>query len=135
MSLLDEEGIPAMVEKAAILPPRSSMKAVDAVTLQATVLASPLREKYLNERDDESAYEVITQEQQEKEEAERLALEEKQKEAERKEKEKQAEKEAKEREKRIKNNPLVKIAKSSIHSVGRDIGKKLIRGMLDTFLR
>ena len=135
VSLLDEEGIPAMVEKAAILPPRSSMKAVDAVTLQATVLASPLREKYLNERDDESAYEVITQEQQEKEEAERLALEEKQKEAERKEKEKQAEKEAKEREKRIKNNPLVKIAKSSIHSVGRDIGKKLIRGMLDTFLR
>ena len=135
VSLLDEEGIPSMVEKANILPPRSSMKAVDAVTLQANVLACPLREKYLNERDEESAYEVITQEQQEKEEAERLALEEKEKEAARKAQEKQAEKEAKEREKRIKNNPLVKIARSSIHSVGRDMGKKLIRGMLDTFLK
>jgi hypothetical protein len=135
VSLLNEEGIPSMVEKANILPPRSSMKAVDAVTLQANVLACPLREKYLNERDEESAYEVITKEQQEKEEAERLALEEKEKEAARKAEEKQKEKEAKEREKRIKNNPLVKIAKSSIHSVGREYGKKLIRGMLGTFLK
>ena len=135
VSVLDEEGIPTMVEKANILPPRSSMKACDAVTLQANVLACPLREKYLEEKDEESAYEVITEEQAAKEEAERLALEEKQKEAERKAQEKQAEKEAKERAKRIKNNPIVKIAKSSIHSVGRDIGKKLIRGMLGTFLK
>ena len=135
VSLLDEEGIPTMVEKANVLPPRSSMKAVDAITLQATVLACPLREKYLHEVDEESAYEVITQERAEKEEAERLAQEEKQKEAERKAKEKQEEKEAKERAKRFNNNPLVKIAKSSIHSVGRDIGKKLIRGALDTFLK
>ena len=135
VSLLDEEGIPSMVEKANILPPRSSMKAVDAVTLQANVLACPLREKYLKELDGESAYEVLTEEAAEKAEAERLAQEEKEKEAERKAQEKQAEKEAKERAKRIKNNPIVKIARSSIHSVGRDMGKKLIRGMLDTFLK
>ena len=135
VSVLDEEGIPSMVEKANILPPRSSMKAVAAATLQANVLACPLREKYLNEQDEESAYEVLTQEQEAKEEAERLALEEKQKEAERKAEEKQKEKEAKEREKRIKNNPIVKIAKSSIHSVGREYGKKLIRGLLGTFLK
>jgi hypothetical protein len=124
-----------MVEKANILPPRSAMKACDAVTLQATVLACPLREKYLNEVDAESAFEVLTEEAEEKAEAERLAQEEKEKEAARKAEEKQKEKEAKEREKRIKNNPLVKIAKSSIHSVGRDIGKKMIRGMLGTFLK
>ena len=135
VSVLDEEGTPTMVEKANILPPRSSMKAVDAVTLQATVLTCPLREKYQNEVDEESAYEILAEEAQEKAEAERLAIEEKEKEAERKAKEKQAEKEAKERAKRIKNNPIVKIAKSSIHSVGRDIGKKLIRGMLGNFLK
>ncbi len=135
VSVLDEEGIPTMVEKANILPPRSSMKAVDAVTLQANVLACPLREKYLTELEEESAYEVLTEEAEEKAEAERLAQEEKEREAERKAQEKQAEKEAKEREKRIKNNPIVKIAKSSIHSVGRDIGKKMIRGLLDTFLK
>ena len=61
--------------------------------------------------------------------------EEKEKEAERKAQEKQKEKEAKEREKRIKNNPIVKIAKSSIHSVGREYGKKLIRGLLGTILK
>ena len=135
VSVLDEDGIPSVVEKANILPPRSSMKACDAITLQATVLACPLREKYLNEKDEESAYEVLTQEQKEKAEAEQKAQEEKEKEAERKAQEKQAEKEAKERAKRIKNNPIVKIARSSIQSVGRDIGKKMIRGMLDTLLK
>ena len=135
VSVLDEEGIPSVVEKANILPPRSSMKACDPITLQATVLACPLRDKYLNERDEESAYEVLTQEQKEKEAAEKKAQEEKEKEAERKAREKEKEKEAKEREKRIKNNPIVKIAKSSIQSVGREYGKKLIRGMLDTFLK
>ena len=99
------------------------------------MLACPLREKYLTEKDEESAYEVISQENAEKEEAEKKAQEEKEKEAERKAQEKQKEKEAKEREKRIKNNPIVKIAKSSIHSVGREYGKKLIRGLLDTFLK
>ena len=135
VSVLDEEGIPAMVEKANILPPRSSMKAVDATTLQANVLACPLRDKYLNELDEESAYEVLTEEAEEKAEAAKKAQEEKEQEAERKAKEKQKEKEAKEREKRIKNNPLVKIAKSSIHSVGREYGKKLIRGLLGNFLK
>ena len=130
VSVLNEEGIPTMVEKANILPPRSSMKACDSVTLQAHILGCPLREKYLNELDEESAYEVIAEEQAAKAEAERLAQEEKEKEAERKAQEKQKEKEAKEREKRIKNNPIVKIAKSSIQSVGREYGKKLIRGLL-----
>ena len=130
VSVLDEEGIPTMVEKANILPPRSSMKACDSITLQAHILGCPLREKYLNELDEKSAYEVIAEEQAAKEEAERLAQVEKEKEAERKAQEKQKEKEAKEREKRIKNNPIVKIAKSSIQSVGREYGKKLIRGLL-----
>ena len=130
VSVLDKEGIPTMVEKANILPPRSSMKACDSITLQARILGCPLREKYLNELDEKSAYEVIAEEQAAKEEAERLAQEEKEKEAERKAQEKQKEKEAKEREKRIKNNPIVKIAKSSIQSVGREYGKKLIRGLL-----
>ena len=130
VSVLDKEGIPTMVEKANILPPRSSMKACDSITLQAHILGCPLREKYLNELDEKSAYEVIAEEQAAKEEAERLAQEEKEKEAERKAQEKQKEKEAKEREKRIKNNPIVKIAKSSIQSVGREYGKKLIRGLL-----
>ena len=135
VSVLDEDGVPTMVERANILPPRSSMAAVDAVTLQATVLACPLREKYLNEVDAESAFEVLTQEQEEKEEAERKAQEEKEKEAERKAMQKQAEKEAREKEKRRKNNPLTKAMNSAASSIGRELGNKLIRGILNTLLK
>ena len=135
VSVLDGDGIPAMVEKANILPPRSSMKAVDAVTLQANILACPLREKYLNERDDESAYEVLTGEAQEKAEAEKKAQEEKEKEAERKAMQKQAEKEAKEKEKRRKNSVLTKAVNSAASSIGREIGTKLVRGLLNTLLK
>ena len=135
VSVLDQEGIPAVVEKANILPPRSSMKACDAITLQATVLACPLREKYLNEQDGESAYEVLTQEAKEKAEAQQKAQEEKAKEAERKEIQKQAEKEAKEKAKKKSNNVLTKAASSAANTIGREIGKKLVRGLLDTFLK
>ena len=135
VSLLDEEGIPGMVEKANILPPRSSMKACDPIMLQATVLACPLREKYLNELDGESAFEVLSEEAAEKEAAEQKALEEKEKEAQRKEMQKQAEKEAKEKAKRRKNNPLAKAANSAVNTVGREIGRKLARGLLNTFLK
>ena len=135
VSVLDEDGIPTMVERANILPPRSSMAAVDGITLQATVLACPLREKYLNEEDKESAYEILAEEQEEKEEAERQAQEEKEKEAERKAMQKQAEKEAREKEKRKKNNPLTKAMNSAASSIGRELGTKLIRGLLNTFLR
>ena len=135
VSVLDEDGIPTMVERANILPPRSSMAAVDAVTLQATVLACPLRDKYLKEEDNESAFEVLAEEQEQKEEAEKKAQEEKEKEAERRAMQKQAEKEAKEKERRKKNNPLTKAMNSAASSIGRELGTKLIRGLLNTFLK
>jgi len=135
VSVLDEDGIPTMVEKANILPPRSSMKAVDAVTLQATVLACPLRETYLEEKDEESAYEILIEEKKAEEEAEKKAQAEKEKEAERKAMQKQAEKEAKEKAKKKSNNVFTKAASSAANTIGREIGKKLVRGLLDTFLK
>ena len=135
VSVLDEDGTPAMVEKANILPPRSSMKAVDSVTLQANVLACPLRDRYLNAVDGDSAFEVLSEEAARKEEEAQKALEEKEKEAERKAIQKQAEKEAKEKEKRKKNNVLTKAANSAANTIGREIGKKLVRGLLNTLLK
>ncbi len=135
VSVLDEDGIPTMVEKANILPPRSSMKAVDAVTLQANILACPLRETYVTEEDTESAYEVLSEQQKQQEEAEKQAQEEKEKEAERKAMQKQAEKEAKEKAKKKKNNVFTKAANSAANTIGREIGRKLVRGLLDTLLK
>ena len=135
ISLLDEDGVPSMVERANVLPPRSSMAAVDAVALQANVLACPLREKYLKEVDNESAFEILTQQQEAEEEARRQAQEEKEKEAERKAIQKQAEKEAKEKARKKQNNMLTKAANSAASAIGRELGRKLVRGLLNTFLK
>jgi len=142
VSVLDEKGIPTIVEKANILPPRSSMKALDAVMLQANVLASPLKDKYAQAVDQESAYELLQEEQAAQEQAEleeKAAIEE----------QKRAEQEAKQREREMgragRNNygynrrsnrrsttPIEKALNSTANTIGREIGKTLIRGLFDT---
>ena len=59
ISFLDEGGAPEEVRIAAILPPQSKFGALDAITQQAAVLTSTLREKYADEIDRESAYELL----------------------------------------------------------------------------
>ena len=59
VSLLDESGIPAMVEKAGILPPQSLMGAADAKIIERMINSSEFDLKYRENVDRESAYEVI----------------------------------------------------------------------------
>lgn len=59
ISFLDEGGAPEEVQIASILPPQSKFGALDAITQQAAILTSTLREKYANEIDRESAYELL----------------------------------------------------------------------------
>ena len=59
ISFLDEGGAPEEVRIASILPPQSKLGALDAITQQAAILTSTLREKYANEIDRESAYELL----------------------------------------------------------------------------
>lgn len=59
ISFLDEGGAPEEVRIASILPPQSKFGALDAITQQAAVLTSTLREKYADEIDRESAYELL----------------------------------------------------------------------------
>lgn len=59
ISFLDEDGAPEEVRIASILPPQSKFGALDAITQQAAILTSTLREKYANEIDRESAYELL----------------------------------------------------------------------------
>ena len=132
VSVLDENGVPTVVEKANILPPRSSMSAVFDTVLQAAVKASPLYGKYVTEQDRTSAFEQITEEQKEQAEAEA------------KEKEK-AEKEAKKAKKtssakrttsgRKKQSAFEKTLNSAANTIGREIGKKVVRGIFDTFFK
>ena len=133
VSVLDEKGVPTIVERANILPPKSSMSAVDDVTLMSHVLSSPFKDKYSVEEDRESAFEVISELNEEKAAAEEKAAEEKAKEKE--EKEKKASSKKKTSSSRKKTNALEKAINTTANTIGREIGKKIVRGIFDTFFK
>jgi len=145
VSVLDEKGIPGIVERANILPPKSSMNAVEPAVIGTVLASSPLKDKDTEALDRESAYEILTaaneeaqkqaeQEAKEKEDAKKKAEEEKQKAAE--EKKKEAERKAKEKEKaqkkaasKKKTSAFEKAAASTMSTIGREVGRQLVRGI------
>ena len=136
VSVLDADGVPGIVDRAFILPPRSSMNAVSASVLQTTVQNSAYHSKYAALVDRASAYEQLQESAQKAEEAAAAASEKKAQE----EAEKQKEKEKKEKEKkksttRKKTSAFEKALNSTANTIGREIGKKIVRGLFDTFLK
>ena len=126
VSVLDPKGIPSIVQRAGILPPRSSMDAVEEGVIKDNCKANPLYNKYSTVKDRESAYEVLTEEREEAEEEAR-------KEQERQEKEKakaEKEKAKKKTSSRKKSSALDKAVSSAANTIGREIGKKIVRGIL-----
>ena len=134
VSVLDEKGVPTMVERANILPPKSSMAAVDDTELQAAVNSSALKGKYAVEEDNESAYEQLVKvnAEEEKAEAEAKEKEEKEKAKEAKEKEKAK---AKKSSGRKKTSAFEKAVNSTANTIGREIGKKIVRGIFGSFFK
>lgn len=103
VSMLDEKGMPTIVERAKILPPRSFMGVADESLVEQMIRGNGLDGKYRNPVDNISAYETLAEKRKAEEEAAQKAAEEaekaKQAELEAKEKAKAAEKAAKEAEK------------------------------------
>lgn len=130
VSFLDEKGRPSIVERATILPPQSSMGAIDDERRRAEIHADDFFGKYEVAVDNESAYELI--------EAERKADEEEAREsAEREAKEKEQEKREKEKAKSkkkssTKKSAISKAADSALSSVGRELGRQIGRGLFGT---
>jgi len=60
VSFLDESGIPSMVQRAKILPPRSLMGAAGTEEVKRLIFADPFDDKYREGVDRESAFEVLT---------------------------------------------------------------------------
>ena len=131
ISVLDENGVPTIVQRANILPPKSSMSAVDGILLQSTVLASALHDKYAAEQDRESAYEVLT----EQSEAEAKAAAKAEEKAAKEKAEKAKEKAAKKSSGRKKTSVFEKAVSSTANTIGREIGKKIVRGIFGTFFK
>lgn len=137
VSFLDNEGKPNVVQRTLISPPRTFIGTLSGEKRNAIITNSPMFYKYENSIDRESAYEIIGKKYDEisksLEEAERLKEEQVQtklKEKERLALEKKQAKEKREREKARKNNPLNKIAKTTISTLTGDIGRKIARGLL-----
>lgn len=146
VSFIEDDGAPAMVRKAKVLPPQSYLGAIDDMMRAAVISMSDLAGKYKDMVDRDSAYEFlqrlqveISQKQEEERQAEIERKEaEKQAEIERKEAEKQAkaaqkeaEKQAKEAEKEEKKKKdaikkgVAAVAGTAAGTIGRQIGKTL----------
>ena len=127
VSVLDEKGVPSMVERAGILPPRSSMNAAENEEVRKTVFASPLYNKYLNTYDRESAYEKLTAE---KEKAAKEAEKEKEKlEKEKKKEEKYKSSSKKKTTTSRRTSTVQKTINTTFGSIGREVGRQLVRGI------
>ncbi|MBQ7875353.1 MAG: DUF853 family protein [Oscillospiraceae bacterium] len=133
VSVLDEKGVPSIVEKANILPPKSSMDAASEAEVQNAVKQSPLYGKYETAEDKESAYEKLTEQKKEEEEAEKKAAEEEAKEKEKAKKEKEKSKKKTSSTAKKATNAFTKTLNSAANTIGREVGKKIVRGIFDTF--
>jgi len=131
VSVLDEKGVPTIVDQAAILPPHSSMSALPAVDLQAHVLACPLREKYGETVDRQSAYEDLQVQAKAEEKAEAEAAEAAAKEKAREAKEKEKAKKKTASSGRKKQTAFEKTVNTAASTIGRELGKKFVRGLFD----
>lgn len=133
ISVLNEKGQPSVVERAYIMPPRSSFEQLTDGELQTLVQSSPFASKYGQAIDRESAFEKLAQ---------KVLGEEKaaQEEALRLEQEKAAKEAAKEREAadrqarrsmgRPRKTVVEKATDAFISTTVRTIGRELVRGLL-----
>lgn len=153
VSFLNEDGSPAIVERAYILPPQSSTAPIDDSQRFSNINCSEFYLKYKDAVDRESAYEELqqeakaVQEEKEKAEAEALRLKEEEQaaklaaaEAERKrkaaEKAAEQEKRRKEREKERMIKDVSNVAGSLFKgSIGKKAGASLVRGILGTIAK
>lgn len=126
VSFLDEEGTPSIVRRARILPPESLIGAVDESLRQEAIQKSSFYSKYKDSFDRESAFEILAR----KVEQEKVS-EEKAKKAEEKEKVTKAttKKTASRSSGTKKKSALEKNLTSFVNSVGRTVGREIVRGI------
>lgn len=122
VSCLDQHGSPGIVERAFILPPQSQLGTIDDETRKDIILSSLIYGKYDKAVDNESAYEVL--------QAKRKQEEREEREEERKSAKRQSS--VKTSRKRTSNQKsfFEKAFSSAATSMGRELGRSLIRGIL-----
>ncbi|HPO04956.1 MAG TPA: DUF853 family protein [Bacillota bacterium] len=139
VSFLDGEGRPSVVERALILPPQSSFGSLDPAVRLMLISRSPLKEKYSSAIDRESAYEIlqVRAEKQRTAEIEEQQRLEKQRQWEQYEIQKQSSKGGSSGAKKRtqgsgyqRMTPMEKATNAVITTIGREVSRSLIRGIL-----
>ena len=128
VSVLDEQGIPTVVERTKVRFPYSLMGPVDADYQKVEIEGNPLYEKYITPVDEDSAYEFLQRQAVADAEAaeeaavqkEAITLQQKQSEMDRK----KAERAEQLRQKQIQRTTK-SVARSAAGTIGREIGKEL----------
>lgn len=165
VSFLDADGRPSVVERCLVLPPQSSMGAIDEADRKKETETNPLFIRYSDMVDRDSAYELLNRKSVEQAEAlereKEQALADKETERQRKLAEREAEKLEKQREreaeraKKQQAAAIGRVARTATGTIGRELGNELGkrvggsfgkrlggnvgaslgRGLLDTFFR
>ena len=136
VSSLQADGVPTIVEQTLIRPPVSQIGPVDAATRGRLIDSSPLRARYAEDLDRESAFELLKQRAEEKQaELERQAA------AEAAEKQRLAEEKARQKAERAsrprgrsRQSFAEAMIKSTLRSVGSSLGRRIVRGILGSLL-
>lgn len=144
ISFLDEEGRPGIVSRCHVLPPQSRMGTITEEERQICMMKDQMGTKYDTMVDNESAYEILTRRFQEEAEAERQAVQAKEEEKRKKEEEKlrreqerEQEKKRREEERALKKKYalLERSVNSAVSSIGREVGRSLVRGLFGSLKR
>ncbi len=128
VSVLDDSGAPTPVERILICPPESRIGPLDAIERQNIMNRSPIKGRYDNTVDRESAYEILKQRTQQRIEQEQQAQEAEQKAKEEKQKERASGRRSN------RQSYAESITKSVLRSVGSSLGRQLVRGIMKTLL-
>lgn len=121
VSVLNKDGSPTAVERVFIRPPESQMGAITQEERLETISRSPFKNRYDNELDRESAYEILKKRAEQAEEVEdQRGVKQKKKSGSRRSSNRQSVGEA--------------MLKSAARSIGSQIGRQIIRGIMGSLL-
>lgn len=141
VSLLDEEGVPGIVQRAYVMPPRSYLGVCSDALRRQSINGSPLYNKYAQAIDRESAYEVLQKRAQQSEEpvkqqtGDNSLRDEIRRNAPGSKKAASSSASRSTRTTREAPSVLEKVATSALQTFGRTIATSLARGLLGSLLK
>lgn len=129
ISFLDSDGRPSIVQRAFVFPPHSIIGTLQPLQRTELIRESPYDSKYNRMIDRESAYELLTKRMKQEDMEEQRSLQQKTTAPTR-----SASRQTSSR-RRTASSPINKAAQSMLNTVGRQLGRELVRGVLGSLLK